>query len=225
MSRFTCQHQQKGINTLLTHELSGVIFDLDNTLVTSSLNFDQIRSSLGCPKEQDLLNFIDSLPESERHEANQLLIKYEMADAHDAKKLAGTDEILALLSELNIPCAIVTRNCQQAASTKIQNNGIDISLVLTREEHKAKPAPDALLYLAQYWGKPTDKILYVGDYLYDLQAAQNARTMSCLLTYGRTLDYAGLANLAVDDLTELSRAIAFAFNVRSHNGIYSINFS
>ena len=182
--------------------------------MTSSLNFDQIRSSLGCPTEKDLLDFIDSLPIGERHEAKQMLIKFEMADAHDAKKLAGTDEILALLTELNIPCAIVTRNCQQAALTKIKNNGIDISLVLTREEHKAKPAPDALLYLAEYWKKPTDKILYVGDYLYDLQAAQNANTMSCLLTYGRTLDYADLANLAVDDLTELSRAIALAFNGR-----------
>ena len=196
---------------MLTHKLLGVIFDLDNTLVSSSLNFDNIREALGCSKDIDLLNFVDSLPKQQSIDAHQVLIDYEINDAFSANKLAGTDELLALLSKLSIPCAIVTRNCREAALIKLQNNNIDVPILLTREDHKAKPAPDALLHLAQYWNTPPKNLLYVGDYLYDLQAAQNANTMSCLITYAKSLSYAELADIVVDDLTELSDAIAQIF--------------
>ncbi|MEW6998729.1 HAD family hydrolase [Colwelliaceae bacterium BS250] len=202
---------------MLTNNLLGVIFDLDNTLVSSSLDFNKIKDSLGCPKEKDILDYVDSLPKEHQIQARLQLFDYEMADAHDARKLAGTDELLALLSSLGIPCAINTRNCQQAALLKLQNNGIEIPLLLTREEHKAKPAPDSVLYVAKYWQQNTNNLLFVGDHLYDLQTAQNANTMSCLLTYGRTLGYASLANLVVKDLTELSGIIAHTFNVQAIN--------
>ena len=196
---------------MLTHKLLGVIFDLDNTLVSSSLNFDSIREDVGCSKDIDLLSFVDSLPKQQRIAAQQVLVDYEINDAHSASKLAGTDELLALLSKLSIPCAIVTRNCKQAALIKLKNNNIDVPILLTREDHKAKPAPDALLHLAQYWNTPPENLLYVGDYLYDLQAAQNANTMSCLITYAKEMSYADLADIVVDDLTELSDAIAQIF--------------
>ncbi|WP_170235890.1 HAD family hydrolase [Colwellia demingiae] len=202
---------------MLTHKLLGVIFDLDNTLVSSSLNFDCIRESLGCAKEIDLLDFVDSLPENKKIAANKVLVDYEISDALSASKLAGTDELLALLSKLSIPCAIVTRNCKQAALIKLNNNNIDVPILLTREDHKAKPAPDALLHLAQYWNTPPENLLYVGDYLYDLQAAQNANTMSCLVTYAKALSYASLANIVVNDLSELSEAIKQKFSVNNVN--------
>lgn len=192
---------------MLTHKLLGVIFDLDNTLVSSTLNFDSIRADLGCPKNTDLLDFVDELPKEQKADANRLLIQYEMKDAIDTEKLAGTDEIIALLSTLNIPCAIVTRNCRQAAVLKIAHHNIDITTVLTREEHKAKPAPDALLHIAKCWDIPPENLLYVGDYLYDLQSANNANTMSCLVTYGKKVSYGDLATVEVNNLVVLSEII------------------
>ena len=196
---------------LLQHKLLGVIFDLDNTLVSSTLNFDNIRTALGCEKDVDLLDFVDTLPEEQQNKANELIVEFEINDALNANKLLGTDALLALLSQLDIPCAIVTRNCREAALIKIENNNIDIALLFTRADHKAKPAPDALLHLAQLWDFPTENLLYVGDYLYDLQAAKNANTMSCLVTHGETLEYANLANIVVNELTELSDVISKIF--------------
>lgn len=200
-------------SALLTHKLLGVIFDLDNTLVSSSLNFEEIRAALDCPKGIDLLTFVDALPQQKKVDANRLLVEYETTDAINSIKLTGTDELLERLSELNIPCAIVTRNCYQAALLKLQSNNIDIPILLTREDYKAKPAPDALLHLARYWETPPENLLYVGDYLYDLQAAKNANTMSCLVTYGETLSYAHLATIEVNDLTQLSEQIKHIFIV------------
>lgn len=193
---------------MLKNRLSGVIFDLDNTLVSSSLNFDEIRDSIGCPESIDLLNFVNSLLLDEQHQATQKIIEYEMEDAHSAKKLIGTDQLLSLLSSENIPTAIITRNSKEAAMIKIKNNNINIPLLLTREDHKAKPAPDALLYVAAQWQLSPKNILYVGDYLYDIQAANNANTMSCLITYGENLSFASLADIVVNDLTELHQMIA-----------------
>ena len=188
-----------------------MIFDLDNTLVSSTLNFQQIRADLGCDNDIDLLDFVDALPEEQRIVAHNLVVEYEINDALNAKNLLGTEELLALLAQLDIPCAIVTRNCREAALIKMQNNNIDIELLFTRADHKAKPAPDALLHLAQLWQVKPENLLYVGDYLYDLQAAKNANTMSCLVTHGETLEYASLANIVVNELTELSDGITKVF--------------
>jgi len=196
---------------LLVNKLLGVIFDLDNTLVSSTLNFQQIRADLGCDNDIDLLDFVDALPEEQRIVAHNLVVEYEINDALNAKNLLGTEELLALLAQLDIPCAIVTRNCREAALIKMQNNNIDIELLFTRADHKAKPAPDALLHLAQLWQVKPENLLYVGDYLYDLQAAKNANTMSCLVTHGETLEYASLANIVVNELTELSDGITKVF--------------
>ena len=199
---------------MYTKKLSGIVFDLDNTLVSSTLNFEQIRLALGCPVDVDLLKFVDSLDDHRKVEAEKLLIEFEVEDAKNTTKFEGTDELIALLNYTNIPCAIITRNCRQAAQMKIESNAINIPILLTREDHKAKPAPDALLHLSHYWQKPAEQLLYVGDYLYDIQTAKNANTMSCLITHGKKLPYAKLADYVVKDLNQLIRLVSTAFNLQ-----------
>ncbi|WP_341206853.1 HAD-IA family hydrolase [uncultured Psychrosphaera sp.] len=192
---------------MLTNKLSAVIFDLDDTLVSSSLDFTKIKKSLGCPLDVDLLDFVNAKPKAQRDVIEPQLIGYEISEAMDSVKLDGADDLLALLHQLKLPMAIVTRNCREAALIKIENNNLNIPIVISREEHKAKPAPDALLFLADQWQIKPENILYVGDYLYDIQAAINANTMSCLVTHGKSLDYADLATLVVNELTDLCQTI------------------
>lgn len=192
---------------MLTNKLSAVIFDLDDTLVSSSLDFTKIKKSLGCPLDVDLLDFVNSKPKAQRDVIEPQLIGYEISEAMDSVKLDGADDLLALLHQLKLPMAIVTRNCREAALIKMENNNLNIPIVISREEHKAKPAPDALLFLAEQWQIKPENILYVGDFLYDIQAAINANTMSCLVTHGKSLDYADLATLVVNELTDLCQII------------------
>ncbi len=192
---------------MLPNKLQGVIFDLDDTLVSSTLNFNKIKNSLDCPLDIDLLDFLDGKPQTERSIIEQKLIDYEISEAASSVKLKGTDSVLTLLHDLNMPIAIVTRNCREAALIKINNNNLNIPILISREEHQAKPAPDALLFLANQWNISPENLLYVGDYLYDIQAAINANTMSCLVTHGNTLDYAHLATLVVNELTDLQKII------------------
>lgn len=198
---------------MLKKPLSGVVFDLDNTLVSSSLNFCEIKAAIGCPAELDVLSFIDALQPEQKSKAKQVVNDYEMADALDAEKLAGTDDVLSLLNQLNIPFAIITRNNKDAAELKVSNNNIEVPLLLTREHFKAKPAPDALNYVAQYWQISPENLLCVGDFLYDIQMANNANTQSCLVSYGKELDYANLATFVVHDLNDLNQIISQAYGV------------
>lgn len=186
------------------NQIKAVVFDLDSTLVTSSLDFALIRRELGCTKQQDILAFIDELPEERQDWANQLVIEHELRDAHTALALPGCHQLLTTLNSLSLPTAIITRNCVAAAQTKLSNNQISIPLVLTREEFPAKPAPDALLHLAELWQLEPKSILYVGDYLYDVQTAANANSKSCLLSFNRDLNYADTADMLAIDLIELN---------------------
>ena len=70
--------------------------------------------------------------------------------------------------------AIVTRNCREATAIKLANNAIPIDIVLTREDAPAKPDPTALLMVARQWQLNAEDCLYVGDFIYDQLAAENA---------------------------------------------------
>ncbi|WP_100658570.1 HAD family hydrolase [Alteromonas flava] len=161
-----------------------VIFDLDGTLVESTLDFAAIRRAIGCPQNEDLLQYTDALPKALRLAAEAEILAHELADAEHSNWLSGAKTCITELASRNTPMAIVTRNCRQATELKLQRNRIPIQLVLTREDAPAKPKPDALLMIAEYWGLAPCEIVYVGDYIYDEQAAQNAGMQFLYSTFG-----------------------------------------
>jgi HAD superfamily hydrolase (TIGR01549 family) len=151
------------------------IFDLDGTLVESELNFSQIRHEIHCPADQDILTFIANLPtEQARNQAEAIVLKHEIADAYYAKWMPGAQGFVEQLAYQKYPLAIVTRNSKAATQVKVNNNNIPIKTILTREDAPAKPEPTALLHIAQKWNMAPADIAYVGDYIYDIQAANNA---------------------------------------------------
>ena len=115
----------------------------------------------------------------------------------------GMVELLNYINRQNLPCAIVTRNSKTASEMKLKQNNINIDIVLTRECYPAKPAPDALNAIAEMWQIPPKNLLYVGDYLYDIQAANNAGMIACFINHGIDTHYQHLADVIVKSLAEL----------------------
>lgn len=156
-------------------QTDGVIFDLDGTLVESRLDFSAIRAYLGCPDNEDILTFIDQLPEAhQRSEAQEYVLNQELTDALGARWLKTGRALVEASQAEGVPMAIVTRNCRQATLQKVQNNQIPISYIVTREDAPPKPDPTALLQVAQAWGITPARCLYVGDFDYDRMAAERA---------------------------------------------------
>tara|TARA_A200000113_G_scaffold152289_1_gene137212 strand:+ start:538 stop:1074 length:537 start_codon:yes stop_codon:yes gene_type:complete len=168
---------QKGvkIKKLNLSGIKGVIFDLDGTLVESSLNFTQIRIDVGCPQHEDILTFVDALScATTKANAHRTILQHELDDAQNAQWLPIGKAMVEKVQACNLPMAIVTRNCRQATAIKLANNNIPIDYVLTREDAPAKPDPTALLMVANTWQLQPEDCLYVGDFIYDQQAAENA---------------------------------------------------
>jgi HAD superfamily hydrolase (TIGR01509 family) len=184
--------------------LKGIIFDLDGTLVSSSLDFRLIRHEINCPQEQDLLQFVDALScPLAKAAANDIIARHEDQDALSATPIDGMSALFDALTASKLPSAIVTRNSQKASRLKVLNNQIPIKLVLTREDHPPKPAPDALLAIATLWQLEPESLLYVGDYLFDIQAAHNAGMRACFINHGKAADYQEQADIVITHLSEL----------------------
>jgi phosphoglycolate phosphatase-like HAD superfamily hydrolase len=91
--------------------------------------------------------------------------------------------------------AIITRNSREASLIKKNNNQIPIERIISREDAPAKPDPTALISLAEEWQLAPNTLLYIGDYLYDIEIARNAGVQSALFCehgmpeYAKDADY------------------------------------
>lgn len=160
--------------------IKGVIFDLDGTLVSCTLCFKTMREAINCPPDEDILAYVDSLSSNSKTEANRIINQMELDEASSAIAITGAIDFIAHLNQLDIPIAILTRNNARAAKIKCINNNLHIDTVITRDDAPAKPNPQGIFDIANNWQLPLDSLLYIGDYLHDIQIAENAGIESAL---------------------------------------------
>lgn len=147
---------------------------MDDTLISSSLDFAQMRKDIGCPPTEDILGYVAGLSGTALANAEAVIKQQELADAQNARWMDGADVFVSTLIAHKIPMGIVTRNSVEATQIKLTNNDVPITTVLTREDAPAKPDPTGLLRIAKQWDITPENIAYVGDYRYDILAANNA---------------------------------------------------
>ena len=84
--------------------IKGVIFDLDGTLVESSLNFTQMRADVGCPQNEDILTFVNALSCAEAQaNAHRAILQHELDDAQNAKWLPIGKAMVEKVQAHNLP--------------------------------------------------------------------------------------------------------------------------
>jgi HAD superfamily hydrolase (TIGR01509 family) len=105
----------------------------------------------------------------------------------EIRPLPGARALLAALTDVEIPWAIATSGRMETAAPALETLGIDVSRVpvVTRDQVKhAKPDPDLFLAAAQRLGVPPETASVVGDSVWDMLAAQRARSLGIGLLSG-----------------------------------------
>ena len=192
---------------MLAH-VRGLIFDLDGTLVDSGLDFAAIRQETGFPDGEGLLEHLAGLDDPrEKTAAEAIILRHEMEGALAATWMPGAQALLQGLVQAALPIGIVTRNNRVPAQLMLDALDIPCNELVAREDAPAKPHPGGLLTIAGRWNMSPSELVYVGDYLFDLQAAHNAGMLACWYDGGRGLSYAAQADVVIEHFDKLAELL------------------
>lgn len=183
---------------------AAVLFDLDGTLVDTRLDFAVLRRELGFPEGIGVLEHLATLEDPEQAAwASTVIDRHEMEGASAATWIDGAQHVLETLHRNGVPTGILTRNSRAAVARTNAVLGLPVDLILTREDCAPKPHPEGLLLIADHLGLRPATTVYVGDFVFDLQAARNAGMASGLLRNGKNRHFEDQADLVLDHLGEV----------------------
>jgi HAD superfamily hydrolase (TIGR01549 family) len=204
----------KELNMVLAN-VSAVLFDLDGTLIDSCLDFQVLRKNLACPADVDILSYLAALPTAQqRAEVEQTIHDFEMTGAALSVWMPGAEALLEAFARAGIATGIVTRNTRAAFDVCSKRLAIPPIDVITREDAPAKPDPTGLLNLAAKFSVLPENAIYVGDYIYDLQAARAAGMRSCLYDPHGDASFADLADIRIRHFDQLATLLNAAIHTR-----------
>ncbi|RLI07552.1 hypothetical protein DRO24_02790 [Candidatus Bathyarchaeota archaeon] len=182
--------------------VKGVVFDLDGTLIRSSVDFKAMKRRMidilaryGVPRE--LLGTdkttVENLRRAERiwdemgvdqevrrkalREVEEVMNEAELEALPTVEAIEGVREALEKLRGKGLKLAVLTRGHQTYAVEALRRAGLLelIDVILTRDTvRKPKPDPEALLEAAKRLGLGIDEIVFVGDHPMDSACAEGA---------------------------------------------------
>ncbi|MDQ2076902.1 HAD family hydrolase [Marinimicrobium sp. ABcell2] len=171
----------------------GIIFDCDGTLVDSlsqaleSFNHalaavgeqprspEQIKAYFGAGADRILMRIIGD--EAKGMEAFQHYVEHQSNLAGATRLHKGVRELLDTLAEQGVPMAVVTGRHERDLQILLEPHQLSeyfVTLIADNHAPQSKPAPDGVLMAAERMGLEPEHTLYVGDAIYDLQAAHAA---------------------------------------------------
>ena len=187
--------------------LEAIFFDLDGTLVTSNLDFVKIRQEIGHPEETDILKQLSQLPADEAQRIKSILNRHEAEDASHAEALEGAKQLLNFCRQQNWPIAVITRNSRAMAELKLKRAKLDIDVLVSRDDAPAKPDPTAIDKLLTQHNLHAEQVMYLGDYLYDIQTARNSGLIAGLIDHGQSWSFAADADIVINSLPQLLKTL------------------
>jgi len=185
----------------------GVIFDMDGTLIEPLIDFAQIREELGIDRSEGILETLDAMAPDQARPRRRRLLEHELAAASKARLMPGAEEILARIRAAGLKAALLTRNAAEAMEIVLGRLGLVFDLAWSREQGPIKPEPDGILRACAELGIRPPRTACVGDFRYDLVAANAAGAFSILYAPDAVPDFAELADDVITDLAELGEIL------------------
>jgi HAD superfamily hydrolase (TIGR01509 family) len=128
-----------------------------------------------------------SVPREQAERARQYHAEAYARLVNQVRPLPGARELLAYLTERQVPWAIATSGWMESARPALEMLGVvdGGAPIITRDQVRhAKPDPDLFLAAARALGAQIGASVVVGDSVWDLLAAQRARALGVGLLSG-----------------------------------------
>ncbi|GEM_PF-338379 len=158
-----------------------IIFDMDGTLTIDALNFQDLRQRLGIELREPVLEWIAELPPEKQAAAWDALHQFEHEGALASELRAGAKPALYRLQSLGIRTALLSRNSRRSVETILGRHSLDFDHIASRDDLPMKPHPESIWRITRRLGVELHRVLMVGDYIFDIQAAQAAGVRCVLL--------------------------------------------
>lgn len=179
-------------------KIRAVVFDLDNTLVDSGVDFREMRRRLtqyvrsqrpemeGIDESRTTYQLIDAFRAtvSDQQELSEhmarihgIMDEVEMESVENTRPLGDVRGVLSELREMGIKIGLLTRSCERYAEAAISSIGcleaFD-AMSCRNTNEPAKPDPRSLINLAKKLGVRPSSIIVVGDHVMDGECARSA---------------------------------------------------
>jgi len=185
-----------------------VLFDLDGTLIDTAPDFIKVVQRLLAENDKPPLSptsirqrvsdgaralvklaFGIEEQDSQFDSLNQRLLElyYEQLEDTEASLYPGLDEFLQKLEASEIPWGIVTNKPEKYTVRLLQKlNLLDRckTLICPEQVTNRKPHPEPILLACERLGCDTERTVYFGDHIRDIQAAKNADVIAIAVAYG-----------------------------------------
>ena len=191
----------------MAQRFEAVIFDMDGTIVDSRIDFQAIRDELGIPAGQGLLETIETMPPARRAEAHRILLARELEATRGADLVPHAAETLETVRRAGLKTGLLTRNARLAMELVLKKFALDFDLAWSREDGPIKPQPTGVLRACRAMGVRPQRTACVGDFHYDVIAANAAGAVSVLLVRAQRPAYADEAQHEIASLAELPRLL------------------
>ena len=136
--------------------------------------------------------------------ARRVLLEMEMSAAARATMMPGAVETVEAVRRAGLRTALLTRNARQVVAAIMERfGGLRFDLTWSREDGPIKPDPDGILRACRRLGIAPERTACVGDFFYDIAAANAAGTTSILFAPGPAPEFAKDADFVISALADL----------------------
>ncbi len=208
-----------------------VIFDLDDTLVHSSIDYAKIRSKIAelFPRTYvpahlhqipilQIMNQLREIDEDLFHTAKQIVEKSERRAVKNASIMQGAPDLSGILKQYKIKGVIYTNNTSETVKFYLLKKGfefLDYFEIFTRDDiKKPKPDPEGIMMILRNLNIPKLNTIYIGDSFIDSEAAR-AANIRFVLFNSRKLDPNALRTVPFYILNEWSEFKPFLENIQN----------
>ena len=192
-----------------------VVFDMDGTLVESSLDFKKLKKKMGFSEGSSVLEALDEVTDiQKKKKLLGLLDDFEMEGARRAVPYEGVVEFLNFCDEMGFKKALLTRNSKKVTHLVLKKLNLSFGLVLHRDNlKKPKPHPMGLDIVSEFFKTSKDDIIFIGDHLHDLLTGISAGVRTFLFNNGTNdiKNWSEKADFVFEDYTSLKSLLEKSF--------------